>query len=473
MLTCFLPLLLAPSCVSAVTQVPLSVDSDAYKWDIDRPPHPNATGHLIFDTISSLLQHWPNTKNYNGHSIVPGAIPAGTLLYHGRTDPEPPSGREWLALDPEFARIFCSREPIDEDPLPECWFLTLVTTRPVRVLYFDGTSAAKIPDGTIDAQDILSWGKVWPERSSFAWDYLRMNKLCDWAGVRNYSVRLYEQGTVSFSQLRAERLDPHRANSFLHASEWHDAFPGELRIKLDLSQLVSLYDTDLAPSLVEQRFNVSRAEHRLLGINQEDIDRVLARLGAIQDTPPSSKSGIDWLSLFQVIRDRYAKRLQVLQSTLKDASGSRAFHLVSTMLAPYTLDSAAPGNPGEDDNSWVLPIFKLCATTHTSFAATRVAFSTPSERLLLNAVQETLHEICRTLVMIYAEGEGGSVGKWKAEVDRLNNWLDWSEWLRCEPACSWDETCFLFGPPFAKKYWNLTAPRCIRAFPPYTFDAFE
>jgi hypothetical protein len=44
-------------------QVSLSAPDD---WNLNASPSPNATGHLIFDTVSSLLQHWPNTKYHNG-----------------------------------------------------------------------------------------------------------------------------------------------------------------------------------------------------------------------------------------------------------------------------------------------------------------------------------------------------------------------------------------------------------------------
>ena len=35
-------------------------------WNLDDPPHPNATGHFVFETVNSLLQHWPNTRYRNG-----------------------------------------------------------------------------------------------------------------------------------------------------------------------------------------------------------------------------------------------------------------------------------------------------------------------------------------------------------------------------------------------------------------------
>jgi hypothetical protein len=40
----------------------------------------NATDNLIFTTVASFLQQWPNTRYRNGHAIVRGTIPVGTVL---------------------------------------------------------------------------------------------------------------------------------------------------------------------------------------------------------------------------------------------------------------------------------------------------------------------------------------------------------------------------------------------------------
>lgn len=53
------------------------------------PPHSNgpesrirnATDSFLFSSIASLLQQWPNTLYRNGHNIVKGTIPVGTILY--------------------------------------------------------------------------------------------------------------------------------------------------------------------------------------------------------------------------------------------------------------------------------------------------------------------------------------------------------------------------------------------------------
>ncbi|RDB25964.1 hypothetical protein Hypma_006274 [Hypsizygus marmoreus] len=139
--------------------VTAGVDLDLDGWDLDIGPPANSTDNLVFDTVSSLLQHWPNTRYRNGHTLVPGTIPPGTLLYHGTSTPHIPSVPEWLATDPEHSYLFC-RTFVRNSTADGCWHLTLSTTRTLRILYFDGSSAAKMGGGPMDSQDVLLWGRV-------------------------------------------------------------------------------------------------------------------------------------------------------------------------------------------------------------------------------------------------------------------------------------------------------------------------
>lgn len=48
---------------------PLDSDSlDFSPWQLDEPPSADETGHFVFETVNSLLQHWPNTRYRNGQS---------------------------------------------------------------------------------------------------------------------------------------------------------------------------------------------------------------------------------------------------------------------------------------------------------------------------------------------------------------------------------------------------------------------
>ena len=51
-------------------EYPAILGDDYSKWSIDELPNPNSTDHLIFETVHSLLQHWPNTRMRHGEQSL-------------------------------------------------------------------------------------------------------------------------------------------------------------------------------------------------------------------------------------------------------------------------------------------------------------------------------------------------------------------------------------------------------------------
>ena len=101
--------------------------------------------------------------------MVPVTIPTGTLLYHGRQDDRVPDAPDWLAFDFDHAYMFC---------IGPCYVMSVQTKRDLRLLYFDGSSAAKMSDGPTDSQDIVAWRKLQPDKHFSERELVR--KLCDW-----------------------------------------------------------------------------------------------------------------------------------------------------------------------------------------------------------------------------------------------------------------------------------------------------
>ncbi|KAG2093517.1 uncharacterized protein F5147DRAFT_421444 [Suillus discolor] len=472
-----------------------SFGSKTEQWRFDEGPAENATGNLIFDTVHSFLQHWPNTRYRNGHNIVPGVVPTGTLLYHGTNRNTMPSGPEWTATDPEHSLLFAARGKDGSG-----WQLTLATTRPLKILYFDGSSAAKVAEGTMDTQDIIAWGEVQPER--FFDERSRIKDLCTWGkqfGMdgfarmeMDFEVMLcdFTAGVelVSFLHVRLSPkdqdpstpslppLDPHnrvRRFEVMHSGSWHNRYPGDSRIVLDLTGLVSLYDVSLAPSLVPVREGLERWDHRVLGISSNDISKVMRKLTEVISRPHPTNSGLDWKTLIHVIVDRYANRLELMQYLLNFTSSDPQEVLerakltqiqLRVMLTPYILDSTvvpSAGTSGVDALQWASPIFRLCATTHTSVIINQIPFMTPSEHLLLTAVEKTTREVCRVTTRMWAMGVMDGLDTLfpielngepnvpqimndrRQDIEKLMSWLDWSIWIKCRPACGPEEMCYL------------------------------
>ena len=135
--------------------------------------------NLIFSSFAGLLQQWPNTFAYSGHSIVPGVVPEGTALYHGtnRTDGPPREGLEWLAFDPEMSYHIASRiQPGDIS------LYTFLASRPLRIIYFDGQSSSLGTPGFMDSQFAIINSSVpehFPDQDHFLEaEYSRAAALC-------------------------------------------------------------------------------------------------------------------------------------------------------------------------------------------------------------------------------------------------------------------------------------------------------
>ena len=111
------PLLLAAASAGALStsqQAPFDTEEKERTLDWDHAPSPDATGNLIFNSVSSALQRWPNTIKRPamsflihqrididfaaGHSLIPATMPAGTILYHGRGNADVPLEPQWVRM---------------------------------------------------------------------------------------------------------------------------------------------------------------------------------------------------------------------------------------------------------------------------------------------------------------------------------------------------------------------------------------
>ena len=278
---------------------------------------------------------------------------------------------------------------------------------------------------------------------------------------------------VSFHHLAAKESE--RGNSSdslksppafrsIEAGTWHNYFPGETRIHLNYAGVVSFYDTELFPSLKPLRYDKDRWDHRLEGIGSEDIETFFKTLGSIVDGAwDRPESGIDWKTLLRIVVDRYVVRLQILNrllnSTVVDPDADptlalkKAHSHMSSMLSPYRLYLATPPDIHSITNhSWAIPVFEECSTTHTRSIDSNPSLTqrmTYSEHLLLNSTKSVSKEICRVIVRMWAEGmelsiqtEGFTrsesrelITRWRGLTEELMAWLDWSEWVTCQPAC--------------------------------------
>jgi hypothetical protein len=287
------------------------------------------------------------------------------------------------------------------------------------------------------------------------------------------------------------------------AGSWHAHAPGETRVRLDYSGLVTFYDTALS-SLVEARQGKDRLHLRLEGISALDSERVRGEIQAVLAREQGRGSGIDWGSIARIVMERYAGRLEYLRfllspdttifgDELERAAVARAQLLV--MLAPYITTADIPKQlPPSANLSWVAPIAQRCSMTQTSHIP--LSILTPQEARIHAAVENTLREICRRLVLVWVEffdveaadeaGATEATAVARVHIEELMAWLDWSVWVRCEPGCSFgvrhlifclslvkidgrvdgeQELCYIPSWPFALggDPYDMT-PRCISLY---------
>ncbi|KAI9435512.1 hypothetical protein H4582DRAFT_2079616 [Lactarius indigo] len=462
-LFCVLSLLLAatafvlPSVPSRSSGSPLratfqvqsgSPDVSGREWN--SPPDPNSTYHLIFNSVSGLLHRWPNTLRRNGHSIVPATIPRGTILYHGRTDNRIPNEPDWLAFDFEHAYLF-SRGP--------SYVISLQAKRDLLLVYFDGSSAAKMKDGPMDAQDVILWGRPRPDKHS---EQERIKSLCDWG--RAFGLDGFVRMEFHFEVMICDVLDPMEVVTFLDllpknqtsrprrppgflplperpipflsppsskppsgwrgsllsgyrsfleaylAGGWHDRAPGETRVHLDYSGLVTFYDPSLT-SLVQSRYGKDRLHIRLEGISILDSEQVRAELQTVLTRKQDGGSGVDWSSIIRVVTERYADRLEYLRFLLSPNTtfADPLERVAIARCAAARHARAVYHNIGRPSATARIGRFELggtrsfnaCATTQTSLIP--LGMLTPQEALIHAAVENTVQEICRRLVLVWVE----------------------------------------------------------------------
>ncbi|KAI0060144.1 hypothetical protein BV25DRAFT_1918011 [Artomyces pyxidatus] len=373
-------------------------------------------------------------------------MPVGTVLYHGRTTKDAPTVLDWAAVEFDHAYMFCQDGP--------CYVVSFMATHDLKLAYFDGSSAAKMKTGSLDAQDVLTWGHTFPDRCADEWQ--RIERLCAWAnplGVGAF-LRMGYQFEVMMCDFSAGlqvvsllnylpkhfQSQPHLRNSTadkdgcvplpprypsptgphispegwrralpnnymtdfqgLVTGSWLNYAPGETRVHVDYSALVTFYDTALT-SLVAQRRGVRRDFHRLTSISMDDTARVRAELAEAFGRRTRG-SGVDWGSITRVIVERYAERLETLRYILEpepfNATQEAALVRVQllTMLVPYMTTDSVPTNP-----SCTSSLVQRCSTPPTSLLP--AGLLTPQVRRILDAVQGTLREIYRRLTLMWVD----------------------------------------------------------------------
>jgi len=448
------------------------------------PSRASSNANLIFNAIHSSLRQWGSSVQHNGMSFFPAIVPEGTLLYHGSWDAEPVTGFEWLAFEIQHAELFAQGHPMhsrsktryprnmawewasesgvnrgdDDDEWNPGYIHIYQTSRPLKLLYVDGMSAAKCDFGPMDSQDLLllnttlDWYREWERANRLCqlaveWDiegFIRME-----AGFEiikcNFSTGLHEIA-VNKKPARNNSEADGQWSLFEYVREVSQRYHGNMagRILLDWSSMVSAF---FYPTNLSNPDKASR-DPRLSSAGSDQLMRIRSD---IRTSLRNSKEvlHIQWQNVVDMIVARYSDRLQHLAT---DPPPKEFLSVLNNILNVYT---------NYEDPDSVANSIQTCSLHYLQ----SVTPSTEQDHLILSALKTVTKRICETLfdareLLIWprANPEVQLVSSLVGKIQELNEWLDWPEWKFCAD-CGYEQVCFISMFPFGSTEDHFH-PRC-------------
>ncbi|KAH0832969.1 hypothetical protein J3R83DRAFT_11947 [Lanmaoa asiatica] len=136
-------------------------DKHLTEWNLDKLPNPNATDHLVFETVITLYQEAFQKERFSTMGRL-------AKRYH--------QARNGLL---QTLNIHISSVGMNSlIPNRDAGISRSRPTRALKVIYFDGSSAVKIPYGSMDTQDLIAWGRL-SDGGMFD-ERQRIQYLCKW-----------------------------------------------------------------------------------------------------------------------------------------------------------------------------------------------------------------------------------------------------------------------------------------------------
>lgn len=479
---------------------------------IESSPLQNA--NYIFNAIHSSMRQWGSSLYHNGMSFFLASVPKGTQLYHGTHLPDPVNGTEWLAFEPEHALLFArpwgppprkpgdhGRGPNDERPQKPLipffhserhqreslgghgsgWLHTYSAAKDLRLVYIDGMSAGKTPNGTLDSQErILLNNTQWKYPGFNEMD--RARAICriareDWEDRIDGVIRMeagfeiilcsFERDLELLHVKQTKRLDQdgddddfsrdHNENfarfRFLRAvaARYHGI--GGDRVRLNYEHFVTAYNGDYGLDLFNYSINnrnsrnsVNDEDNKLpllprLNVPSDKLDPVRRDLYTLVMTHDTDEASFNWQAVTDMIIQRYADELNYLLSDI--FSDTAKLHAeICRILEPF-IDYS--------DRNSSLEIERCVDQFIPKSASLR-------ENLAGRAIHSVTNTICSTLVNALGEQMYEVI---VGNIKNLIDYLAWTIWKECR-GCKDTEVCTIPMWPYgvAEDYKH---PRCRNA----------
>ncbi|KZP29221.1 hypothetical protein FIBSPDRAFT_1038907 [Athelia psychrophila] len=462
-------------------QAPFSKGSDQHAEAADN-------SNFIFAALHSNMKAWPSVYAPNGRAMVPATIKAGTLLYHSGGNP---TGMDRFAFDAEhsYGHGAGGSQATSQNGRSNMLY-TYVATRPLRAIYFDGFSAEKKSDGTLDMQGVLQYGIQGFVREEATFELL----WCDFEdgvqmlSVTNITIPANPDSEDAPLDTHGDAFDdePPRGDGppggpsgpggpgcrgtptpYITQSSWswylatavHHTTP-DGRVVLHPVYTVTLYDPKYASLAANTQR--PRRQHRLGDLSLADKAEFRAELyGAMTAWIGDLRgegSGVDWASIAHTLIDHSSAHFTELHALLTNVTtASNATDAVATvrltafaLIMPHVDHAAARSAVLED-------VSVQCGLAFTGHIDARVYRLTPQEQRLKGAAEGVSRRICAFAAGTFDEslnlleslaGDADAAGaraqalhaleRWRGGVEELMEWLGWAMWKRCPELCAWD-----------------------------------
>ncbi|KAL4943926.1 hypothetical protein BDV06DRAFT_234163 [Aspergillus oleicola] len=451
---------------------------------------PLKNANHIFNAVHDSMRQFGSSLHHNGMSFFLASVTEGIQLYHGNASPDYLKEIGWMAFEPEHAMVFArpprrqekeekgeiqgndnQQEPLssDSESAPSevshgnasGYLHTYTTTKPLRLLYVDGTSAGKSQIGTLDSQDRILFNET--INGGVSMEDERARSVCriaenEWEGRLDGVIRMaagFEiilcKPEVNLAPVRLKQKDDNqkprgKPASLLRATTSRFNDIGGDRVVVNYNNFVTAYSYDLD---VFSNENGTEKGPRLQHIPSSDLDPIRQDLNTLVLEHDVSDNEPNWQAVADLIVAKYAPVLRGLiphkhngkpdskRHQLEDRGSSKL--RIAEVLAPFA-------SPSTDES------LTLCATQFLS-APDANGNSTLAHRAIYTISQT----ICSTLLNLKDETDREVI---HTSVSELMKYLDWTTWKECR-GCKDDEFCAVPIWPNGSES-DFEHPRCER-----------
>ena len=315
---------------------------------------------------------------------------------------------------------------------------TYTTTRPLRLLYLDGTSAAKTTLGTLDLQDRVILQDRFAFSTNLDDDNVRAAELCrvareDWEGRVDGFLRMETGFEIIMCDVGEAGLESRRE---------------------DTVATQKIKDTFATYKALAQRFNgigggrVSLDYDRFVtvhGVKAENLSDVKAEIDVLvmEDGIDREEGSVNWQAVTDMVIRRFAAPLNILSSAAEDWDSKEAFDSEAGRLLLPFIDHQKRNRTMEV----------------TRCAAYFLPGHTSHDSLALSSVTHISQTICHELLAAVEDDRhlAQAVGR----MQELVAYLDWSIWKDCASACQGREVCYVPVWPFSLALDRRRQPECV------------